>query len=214
MAVTLRTLIDDIKTTLNRADDETINRIPNFIQKAQEKICRKCKTIGFEVYLVGTFQSGQYILAKPARWRRSISFNVGTATADGQPMENRNPILLRSYEYLRMFWPDDTQMDVPLFYSDYGFSHFLVAPTPDKNYPFELSYLEMPAPLTDANQTNWLTEYAPGALKYGALLESAPFLRDDERLPIWKDFYEDELGSIEKTNTLGMQDRSAKRDAD
>jgi len=73
----------------------------------------------------------------------------------------RQPVLIRRYEYLREYWPDATQTDIPVYYCAYNWDHWLVAPTPDDDYQFEVLYYERLQPLDSANQTNWLTEYAP-----------------------------------------------------
>lgn len=214
MSMTFNSLVKQIQSYLNRTDQDTLDQIPNFIRQAEEKICRQCKTIGFEVYVTGNFEPGISVLPKPGRWRRHISFNFGTSEDPILVKSVRNPILLRSYEYLRTFWPDPFLTDKPQFYSDYGFSSMLIAPTPDEAYPFEYSYLELPQPLSPSNQTNWLTEYASGALLYGSLLETASFLKDDERIPVWEKYYLSEIQAIQQTDTLNMQDRSADREND
>ena len=37
--------------------------------------------------------------------------------------------------------------------------------------------------------TNWFTSNAPDVLLYGALLEAAPFLKDDPRLVVWAEMF-------------------------
>ena len=68
---------------------------------------------------------------------------------------------------------------MPEFYADYDYRHWLFAATPDENYPVEIVYYELPPLLDDAQQQNWLTDYAPNALLYGTLLEATPFLKND-----------------------------------
>lgn len=58
-------------------------------------------------------------------------------------------------------------------------------PVPDGEYEIELIYRrEIPA-LSDSNASNWVLQYYPDAYLYGALLHSAPYLTEDERLPTW-----------------------------
>jgi len=216
MSVTYNSLISQISATLDRTDDSTIEQIPNFISLAEQTACRLSKTIGFEQYVTGFFGESpgvpgdMSVMAKPARWRRTISFNFGTGTDNNA----RTPLLLRSYEYLRQYWPDPTQTAPPQYYADYGYFNFLIAPTPDAQYPFELAYLELPPPISPTNQTNWLTNYAPDVLFYGALIEAIPYLKDDERIPVWQSKYDKAMASLNQQDDWRKVDRSNNRDAD
>jgi len=163
MVMTYNSLVEQITNYLNRTDTSTINEIPKFIYQAEQKICRETKNIGLEQYVVSNFIPGTSVYPKPGRWRRNITLNYGTG---GGQNNFRNQIYLRKYEYIRSYWPDSTILGPPLYYSDYAYTNFLVAPTPDQAYPFELAYLELPALLTAAQQTNWITNYAPDLLFY------------------------------------------------
>lgn len=137
----------------------------------------------------------------------------GTATAAVSPDYNqRNPVKPLSYEALRRYWPNDTLTGLPVFYADYDYQHWIFAPTPDANdLPFEVLYWQLPQLLDDANQTNWLTEYAPNLLLYASLLESAPFLKDDGRVPTWQGFYDRALQALMGEDIRKIVDRQLVR---
>jgi hypothetical protein len=143
---------------------------------------------------------GQATIDKPARWRKTVSINV---TVAGE----RRPVLLRKYEYLREYWPDPTQEDVPEYYCDYDYTHWLVAPTPAAAYNYEVLYYERSQPLDESNQTNWFTQYAPQALLYGALLQAMPFLKNDERIPMWKAQYDQVMQVLKVEDVARIGDR-------
>ncbi len=210
MTMTFNSLKNQIEAYLNREDQSTIDQIPNFISQAEQRICRECENLGLESYVTGFFIPTVSVYPKPARWRRSITFNYGT----GAENNTRNQVRLRVYEYLRSYWPDSTRTGAPLYYSDYGFSNFLVAPTPDQAYPFELAYLQLPEPLTVQNQTNWITNYAPDLILYGSLLEAIPFLKNDERVQLWMEFYKRASDSVKAQDKSRVVDRASNRDAD
>jgi hypothetical protein len=121
----------------------------------------------------------------------------------------RQPVLLRKYEYLREYWPDPTATDVPQFYCDYDYTHWLVAPTPAVAYNFEVLYYERIQPLDSSNQTNWFTTYAPQALLYGSLLQAMPFLKNDTRTPIWQAQYQQIMDTLVAEDKLRIADRQA-----
>jgi hypothetical protein len=195
---------------LDRTDTDTLNEVPNFIYQAEQRIARESKTLGIVIYVTNTFTVGVSVYQKPANWRRNLTLNYGTGTGSN----TRNQIKIRSYEFIRDYWPTDTQTGPPKFYCDYGFSNFLVAPTPDIAYPFELGYLALPEPISVINQTNWLTNYAPDVLLYATLLEAVPFLKNDERVPIWERYYQRGLESMNAQDDMRITDRASNRDAD
>ena len=72
-------------------------------------------------------------------------------------------------------------------------------------------YYELPPLLSSVNQTNWLTEYAPQLLLYGTLLEATPFLKNDERIGVWQQFYDRALNALNTEDLKKMADRASFR---
>jgi hypothetical protein len=210
MTMTYNSLVNQLLDYLNRTDADTTAEVPNFIYQAEQRICRESKNIGLEVYVTGTFTVNVNVMAKPGRWRRNITFNFGNGIGNN----TANQIVLRSYEFVRNYWPDATQLGPPKFYCDYGYDHFLMAPTPDQNYPFELGYLELPEPLSVNVQTNFLTNNAPDVLLYASLLEATPFLKNTDLIPTWERMYERGLASLNSQDDQRVVDRATNRGAD
>ena len=121
----------------------------------------------------------------------------------------RFPLLLRKYEYMRNYWPDPTQEDVPKYYGDYDFDHWLIAPTPSDDYAIEILYYEKIQPLDATNQTNWFTINAPQAMLYGTLLQAMPFLKNDSRVQLWQALYDRAIQTLKLENDTRTIDRSA-----
>jgi hypothetical protein len=84
-----------------------------------------------------------------------------------------------------------------------------VGPTPDVAYNFEVLYYERAQPLDSSNQTNWFTIYAPQALLYGTLLQAMPFLKNDDRVPMWKAEYSQIIEVLKAEDKLRVADRQA-----
>lgn len=53
-------------------------------------------------------------------------------------------------------------------------------------------------PLSSSVPCNWVLREHPDAYLYGALMQSAPFLRDDERIGIWGALFKDAISSINR----------------
>jgi len=210
--MTFTTLQQDVRRYLERgttyaSDPVVFEQIPRLINLAERRIARELKIQGFINVVAGTLQTGVSVYNKPDRWRDTVSINIGT----GSQNNTRKVLFSRVYEYMLSYWPDRTATEEPIFYSDYDFSHWLIAPTPDADYPFEILYYELPPLLDDAVQTNWLTEYAPQLLLYGTLLEATPFLKNDERMPVWQSMYDRAAAMLNGEDLAKILDRSAVR---
>jgi hypothetical protein len=204
MAVTMTytSLVADVTLYLERSDAQTINQIPSFINLAESIISDELKILGQQQTVSTTLVQGDPTLQKPTRWRKTTSMNV---TVAGE----RFPLLLRKYEYMRNYWPDPTQEDVPKYYGDYDFDHWLIAPTPSDDYAIEILYYEKIQPLDATNQTNWFTINAPQAMLYGTLLQAMPFLKNDSRVQLWQALYDRAVQTLKLENDTRTIDRSA-----
>jgi hypothetical protein len=196
---------DDLTSTvlqyLERKDAAVVNAIPTFISLAEFEIAQEIKTLGQLQVVESTMLPSNPVLQKPARWRKTVSMNVSVGG-------KRQPVYLRKYEYLKNYWPDDTQTDVPLYYADTDWDHWFLAPTPAQAYSFEVLYYERIAPLSSTNQTNWLTQNAPNAMLFGTLLQAMPFLKNDQRT-IFQQKYTEALQSLKTEDIARVGDRQA-----
>ncbi len=213
--VTYSSLVADVTNYIERGGsavtDETVyNQIPRLINAAERKIMQALKLQGtIEILVDATgFTSGTSVIAKPDRWRQTVSFWYGSGTSSN----SRTLLLPRSYDYLRNYWPDDSVTGAPAYYADYDYQHFLIAPTPDATYPIELLAYMQPEYLDETNQQNFFSNYTPNMLLYGTLLEAAPFLKDDERIQTWQGLWGFEAQTLGAQDLQRILDRTSKRD--
>ena len=200
--MTYTTLVENIESYLERTDTATLVKIPLFIMLAEQVIASKIKFLGNLTVNTSNMVASTAVIAKPARWHKTVSMNITVAGS-------RQPVLLRKYEYLRNYFPDPTATGVPKYYADYDYTNWLVAPTPSSAYAFEVLYYERVQPLDTSNQTNWFTIYAPQALLYGTLLQAMPFLKNDERIPMWQSQYDAIMATLAEEDKLRIADRQA-----
>jgi hypothetical protein len=200
--MTYDSLVENIQSYLERTDAATIAKIPLFIMLAEQVIAAEIKFLGNLTVNTSQMVANENVIDKPARWHKTVSMNI---TVAGE----RRPVLLRKYEYIRNYWPDPTQTDVPLFYCDYDYTHWMIGPTPNVAYDFEVLYYERAQPLDSSNQTNWFTVYAPQALLYGSLLQAMPFLKNDDRIPMWEAQYKQIMDVLKTEDKLRIADRQA-----
>ena len=200
VVMTYDSLVSDIQLYLERTDTVTVDKIPTFIMLAEQVLATDIKFLGSLAVATSTMVLGAPVIDKPARWRKTVSMNV---TVNGE----RSPIFLRKYEYLREFWPNTSETGIPLFYCDYDYTHWLIAPTPAAAYTYEVLYYERVQPLDSTNQSNWFTQYAPQALLYGSLLQAMPYLKNDDRIPMWQSQYNAVVQALQNEDLTRVGDR-------
>lgn len=212
--MTYTSLKADMRRYIERGyatDTQVFEQIPRLIGLAERAIATRLKILGLIEVMTADLNPGVSVYQKPDRWRKTVSMAYGsdaTGLADGNI---RKPIFPRSYEYCRDYWPDSDATDVPEFYADYQYSHWLIVPTPVAQFSWEIIYYQLPALLDDTNQTNWLTDYAPNLLLYRSLLEASPFLKNDERLPVWQQMYEEQVAGLTEQDIKRIVDRTSTR---
>jgi hypothetical protein len=199
--MTYDSLTSTVLQYLERRDASVVETIPTFISLAEFEIAQEIKTLGQLQVAESTMTANNALLQKPARWRKTVSMSVTVAG-------KKQPVYLRKYEYLKNYWPDADQTDVPLYYADTDWEHWYIAPTPNLSYAFEVLYYERIAPLSSTNQTNWLTQNAPNAMLFGTLLQAMQFLKNDQRT-IFQQKYSEALQSLKSEDVARVGDRQA-----
>ncbi len=86
----------------------------------------------------------------------------------------------------------------PEFFTVFG-DEMQLAPVPDSNYTLEMLYRKNVPPLA-TNSTNWLLTNYPQYYLYASLKHSAPFLKDDNRIVLWKALADEAVEDIKNEN--------------
>lgn len=199
---TLQTTVGD---WLNRSDLTTV--IPDFITLAEAQFNRTLRHRKMVERATATLDT-EYS-AMPADWLESIRYQINT-----------NPITVMEFvspDQAALLKGAYSTSGKPIFYSQIG-QQFQVIPAPDSGsaYTGELTYYAKIPALSVSNTSNWLLVDSPDIYLYGALLQSAPYLQDDQRLNVWAAIYqrliEDLKVSDERsrmaTSSLRMRARS------
>ena len=66
-------------------------------------------------------------------------------------------------------------------------------PIPDSAYSVPFYYYAVPTALSTANATNTLFAISPDVYLYGSCLELTRFLGEDQRIQVWKGFYDEAI---------------------
>lgn len=178
----LKTAVADY---LNR--DDLTSVVPGFIALAEAKFNRKIRARQMIKRATATIDS-QYF-AYPADWLEAKEFILNTNPITY--MEFVSEAQANALKATTIVAPQK-----PKYYTIIG-SQIEVIGAPDTSYTGQLTYYAKIPALSDSNTSNWLLAYAPDLYLYGALLESAPYLKDDERLAVWGQMYNDSKADIE-----------------
>jgi hypothetical protein len=199
--LTYDSLTSTVLQYLERSDPAVVNYIPTAITLAEFEIAQVIKTLGQLEVVDAVMNVNNPIIAKPARWRKTVSMTL--VNSSGQ----KQPIYLRKLEYLNNYWPNVSSTDQPLYYADYDYDHWFVAPTPNQAYSFEALCYTRLQPLASDNQTNWLTQNAPNTMLFGTLKQTATFLKDDARLQVWEQLFTEAMSALKTEDQLRLVDR-------
>lgn len=141
--------------------------------------------------------------AIPADFLQVIRFYITSGTT--RPLE-----LISQSELLERKANTSNTSGTPSYYAMTA-GEIEVFPVPDGDYDAELHYYsEVPA-LSAANPTNWVLEYFPDLYLYGALVHSAPYLKEDERTQIWAALYRSAIDAINEDSERGKFGGSGRR---
>lgn len=161
--------------------------IPNFIQNWEEKFYRQPMNFGrwMEVDLSSAIASS--VITVPTDY-----LNLKYAYVDGAPATRLERV---SIDQLYGRYPRGQTTGRPCWIARDAAS-FVFGPNPDSTYTIKGVYWAKPTLIrsfaADA-AAHTLILNSPDLLLYGALCESAPFLRSDGRLAMWKQLYSDAL---------------------
>ena len=194
--MTYDNLIQDIINYMERNDDQFVAQIPSLIGLAESAIAAELKTYLQMTVVETTLLENQVILAKPARWKKTVSMKT-----------NGKPMLMRSQDYIAQY-QSESDPSVPLYYAEYDYNNWAFAPAPDQDYPVEIIYYSEIQPLDESNQQNLFTREAPQAMLFGTLLQAQGYLKALDKLPVWKSYYTDCLAALKKEDNTRRVDRN------
>jgi hypothetical protein len=166
---------------LARDQDTTlIARIPTFVQLAEAKFnrmlfCRQMEQRAVTV-LDPTQTEPEYI-ALPVGFQSMRRIRL--TSVSGKPrLQYKSGSEMDEYRY-----QNGDVAGQPWYFTVFG-NEIEVCPTPDNVYTVEMVYRQN-VPALASNSTNWLLALCPDAYLYGTLLESAPYIKEDERIQTW-----------------------------
>lgn len=197
------TTYDELKTAiadfLNR--DDLAGTTGTFISLAEADIQRKIRHWRQEKRSTAEIDT-QYS-AIPADFLEIIRFYI--TSGDTRPLELISQAELLDRKRIALNTPG-----TPSFYALTA-GEIEVYPAPDATYTVELYYFSRVPALSDSETTNWLLQYFPDVYLYGALMHTAPYLKDDARLQVWAALYQQGIDAINASSEKAKFGGSSRR---
>ena len=190
MTWTLSSLKTAIQDYSESTETSFVTNLPNFIKTAEERILKSVQLDDFIKNVTGTATASSPYIGSPSDYLSSNSLAVIDSSS------NYNYLQLKHPSFIRDFTPASSTTGLPKYYAEFDENTFIVAPTPDAAYTFELHYFFRPSSLTSAGDsgTTWLSDNAPNALLYGSLTEAMVYLKNYESLPIYEQRFQEAIG--------------------
>jgi hypothetical protein len=177
-------LQSEIADWLNRAD--LTDKIPTFIRLFEARANRELRTHDMVKRATAVVDRGYFVV--PPDWRETVALLRLTP----RPGRMRFVSIDDSFDYREQYVGNNSPSEV---YTHMDGKFFLY-PEPTGDVSLELVYRASVPSLSDGVRdvvgndisvpTNWLLQKSPDAYLFGALSEAEPYLKNDERIPVWQ----------------------------
>ena len=174
MAFTYATLKTAIQDYMDNDETTFANNLDNFIKTTEEDILNNVELNFYRKNVTGTATSGNAYLGVPSDFLAPFSLAVISSSVYYY-------LLLKHPSFIRDYTPNASTTGQPKYYGEFDNDTFILAPTPDDNYSFELHYFYRPTSLTAgaSDGTTYLSTNMPNVMLSGSLLQAAIFMKLD-----------------------------------
>lgn len=193
MAYTYTTLKAAIESYLQQYDDDFVANLPEIIRQAEDRLIKATNLPVFKVNKTSTMTAASRFLSAPSDMLSAFALTVIDGSGNYIPLIFRNSSLI--YEMY-----GGTASGLPVYYSLYNDTTFLLGPAPDANYGVEFQYFYRPTSITTSvDGTSWLGNNAENALLYACLLEAYIYMKGDKDvMAFYKDSYDQAVAALRR----------------
>lgn len=168
-------LTEQIQTITSNYETTFVAEIPNFVQRAEQRIFNSVQIPAIRRNQIGTITSGNKYLTLPTDWLATFSMAVwlnSDATA------TQSFLIEKDVNYIREAYPTPGDSGQPRFYAQFDEDTAILGPTPDATYKVELHYYYYPESIVTAT-TSWLGDNFSNVLLYGSVREAYVFMKGE-----------------------------------
>jgi hypothetical protein len=175
--------------TITFTSTEQIN---TFIKQAEQRIYNAVEVLASRAATTGNLTAGNKFLTVPSGWLATLSFAVVNSSGRYEYLLNKD------VDFIRAAYPDPTYQALPVHYAHFDEDQFLLGPTPNSNYAYELFYYKYPESIVTANNT-WLGDNFDTVLLYGTLLEAYTFMKGEpDMIELYNGRYQEALTQLKE----------------
>lgn len=167
--------------------------IPDFIRLAETQINRRLRVADMMTSATLSITASATSTALPSDFNGVVSLELPSGI--GGPLRYEKPEGVRAMRQTNYMTPG-----IPFAFTVIG-ANIETVPAPSSTLACLLVYFQRIPVLSVSNTSNWLLTKHPDIYLYGALLQSAPYLKDDERLAVWGQLYETALKDLEGSDS-------------
>lgn len=192
-------LVAQIKAYTQNYEDDFVASIPTFVQQTEKRIYNSVLFPALRKNVTGTATAQNKYLVCPDDFLSVYSMSAVDATGAYEFLLNKD------VSFIRQAYPNPTSTGRPRYYALFGPRSttekeltFILGPTPDANYAFELHYFYYPESIVTA-ATTWLGDNFDPVLFYGSLVEAYTFMKGEaDILKEYNDKYRDALAMAKR----------------
>lgn len=187
-------------------------QINTFIQQAEERIYNTVQIPSLRKNVTGSATAGNQYLGCPNDYLSTYSMAVIDNTGTYEYLLNKD------VNFIRAAYPSPTATGTPKYYALFGSRvfndpnelSFILGPTPDSNYTFELHYFYYPQSIVTAG-TSWLGDNYSPVLLYGSLVEAYTYMKGEtDMLLAYNTKYNEALAQLQRLGD-GLERQDAYR---
>jgi|TARA_B100001093_G_C26420319_1_gene839513 hypothetical protein len=177
MSFTFAQLKTAIQDYTDNSESSFVSHLSDFIKASEERIFKSVDLEIFRKNVTSAFTASDKFLTIPADYLSTFSMQITTAGSEAF-------LLQKDVNFLQEAYSGSTSTATPRYYAQFDEDNFIVAPTPNSNYAIELHYYYRPTSLTAGadSATTWLSDNAPFALLFGALVDAYIFMKGEPDL--------------------------------
>lgn len=204
------TTFSELKTSvanwLHRTDLTSV--IPDFVTLAESGFATGMPSIGVDplraerMVTITALTIDAEFEAVPSDFAGPVGLTLTDSQGNIMPLENITPDSMDVMRATR-----DSQQGQPVAYCLYN-RELRFSPVPDQSYSATLTYWKAIPALSDSNTSNWVLANYPNVYLFGTLLQAAPYLDDDTRIPTWQSRYSEALAGLAVAERLNRGSRN------
>ena len=175
-------LSDALVAYTENSSSEFATQIPVFVKQAEQRIYNTIQFPSLRKNVTGITTASNKYLQCPVDFLSVYSLAVIDNSGAYEYMLNKD------VNFIRQAYPNPTDTAIPRYYALFGPRSddekelsFILGPTPDASYNVELHYFYYPESIVTASQT-WLGDNFDSVLLYGALVEAATYMKQEQDL--------------------------------